>query len=162
MAISRQKLVVTLLLVVVVLVVTLPFFWFFGGIRWLEARVFPPQRPKNMPQNTIWIDAPELPISWHHGWWFGCSPTPSDMANRCRLVMPNGNEVYAGDYLPCSTRSPLSLSEIDPVPPPDGMWIADKRLPELVPIGALRNGDIMVPVVVVDRCNELKGIRHTD
>jgi len=76
--------------------------------------------------------------------------------------MPNGNEVYSGDYLPCSTRSPLSFSEIDLVPPPDGMWIADKRVAQLIPIGALRNGDFIVPVLIADRCDELKGTWQAD
>jgi hypothetical protein len=162
MAIARQKLVVNLLLAFAAVVVALPFFWFFGGIRWLETRVFPPRRPKNMPQNAIWIDAPELPISWHHGWWFGCQTPSSGTANRCRVVMPNGSEVYAGDYLPCRSKSSLAFSELDLVPPPDGMWIADKRLAGLAPIGALRNGDLLVPVLVVDRCDEFKGTQQPD
>jgi hypothetical protein len=133
MAITRQNLVVNLLLAFAAVVVALPFFWLFGGIRWLDTRVFPPRRPKNMPQNAIWIDAPALPISWHHGWWFGCSAPSSGTANQCRLVMPNGDEVYAGNYLPCGSKSVLPLSQIDLVPPPHsvGMWIADNRLTTL-------------------------------
>ena len=79
------------------------------------------------------------------------------------LPMANGSEVYAGEYLPCEDRSPLAVSKIDLVPPPDqvGMWIADKRLKELAPIGALRKGDLLVPVAVLDRCDELKA-KHRD
>src|SRR6266542_3509593 len=157
---SRQKLVVKVLLLVAALVVALPFFWFFGGIRWLETRVFPPRRLKNMPQNAIWIDAPELPISWHHGWWFGCATPSSGEPNRCRVVLCDGSEVYAGDFLPCASKLPLPVSEIDLVFPADGMWIADKRLATLAPIGALRNGDFLVPVPLLDRCSELKGNRN--
>lgn len=159
MGIHRQKLV-NLLLAFSAIVIALPFFWLFGGVRWLETRVFPPQRPKEMPQNAIWIDAPALPISWHHGWWFGCLMSSSGIANECRLVMPNGDEVYAGEYLPCSSKSQLLSSEIELVPPPQkvGMWVADKRLTTLAPIGALRNGDLLLPAVVIDRCDELKGM----
>jgi len=145
-------------LALVTFVVAVPLFWFGGGIRWLETKVFPPQRPKNMPQNAIWIDAPALPISWHHGWWFGCDTPSSGRANYCRLVMTNGSDVYAGEYLPCENGSPVAMSKIDLVPPPDqvGMWITDKRLKESAPIGALRKGDLLVPVAVLDRCDELK------
>jgi hypothetical protein len=155
---DRLSLLSKLILALLALVVALPLFWFVGGIRWLDTTVFPPQRPKDMPKNAAWIDAPALPISWHHGWWFGCDTSSSGRANYCRLVMANGSEVYAGEYLPCKDRSPLAMSEIDLVPPPNqvGMWIADKRLKTLAPIGALRKGDLLVPVAVLDRCDELK------
>jgi hypothetical protein len=57
-----------------------------GGIRWLDTKVFPPRRPKDMPRNDVWIDAPALPISWHHGWWFGYDTPSSGTAGYCRLV----------------------------------------------------------------------------
>jgi hypothetical protein len=158
-AMHRLSLFSRILLLLVVLVVALPLFWFAGGIRWLDTTVFPPRRPKDMPQNAIWIDAPALPISWHRGWWFGCDTSSTGMANYCRLAMANGSDVYAGEYLPCEDKSPLPPSKINLVPPPDqvGMWIADKRLKELAPIGALRKGDLLVPAAVLDRCDELKG-----
>jgi|SRR4051812_37593251 hypothetical protein len=161
---NRRDLLIRLLVGLVVAVMALPLFWMLGGIRWLDTQVFPPRRPKNMPQNAVWIDAPALPISWHHGWWFGCDTPSSSTANYCRLVMANGEEVYAGGYLPCDSRSPLPMSKIDLVPPPEkvGMWIVDKRLTRLVPIGALRDGDLLLPVVVLDRCDELKGAHSTN
>jgi hypothetical protein len=158
---DRLSLFSKLLFALVALVVALPVFWFAGGIRWLDTAVFPPRRPKDMPQNAVWIDAPVLPISWHHGWWFGCDTSLSGTANYCRLVMANGSEVYAGEYLPCQDRSPLLPSDIDLVPPVE-MWIADKRLKELAPIGALRKGDLLVPVAVLDRCDELKAMHRAN
>ena len=161
---DRQSLFSKALLALFALVVAFSLFWFAGGTRWLDTKVFPPRRPKDMPQNAVWIDAPALPISWHHGWWFGCDTPSSGTANFCRLVMANGIEVYAGDYLPCEDRSPVPISKINLVPPPDrvGMWIADKRLKELAPIGALREGGLLLPVGVLDRCNELKAKHHAD
>jgi len=155
---DRQSLVSKLLLGVAALVVALPLFWLAGGIRWLDTRVFPPRRPKDMPQNAVWIDAPALPISWHHGWWFGCDLSPSVAANHCRLVMANGEEVYVGEYLPCGSKVPLPVSTKELVPPPRNveMWIADKRLKTLAPVGALQNGDLLLPVVVIDRCDKFK------
>ena len=159
---SRQNLIPKLLLGLVAILVVLPFFWVFGGIRWLDTQVFPPRRPKSMPENAVWIDAPALPISWHHGWWFGCEMSSSGTANYCRLVMANGEEVYAGEYLPCGGKSPMPVSTVELVPPPDSveMWIADKRLPALAPIGSLRNGNFLLPVVVLDRCDKFKDTRR--
>jgi len=159
---NRRDLLIRLLVGLVVAVMALPLFWLLGGIRWLDTQVFPPRRPQNVPQNAVWIDAPALPISWHHGWWFGCDTPSSGTANYCRLVMANGQDVYAGAYLPCDGRSPVPTSKIDLVPPPDnvGMWIVDKRLTGLVPIGALRDGDLLLPVAILDRCDELKGRPH--
>jgi hypothetical protein len=94
------------------------------------------------------------------GWWFGCDLTPSGTANRCRLVMANGEEVYAGEYLPCGSKVPLPVSTMELVPPPQNveMWIADKRLKTLAPVGALQNGDLLLSVVVLDRCDKFKQI----
>jgi hypothetical protein len=156
---SPQNLVPKLFLGICGVVVALPFFWLFGGVAWLDTQVFPPRRPKNMPKNSVWIDAPGLPISWHHGWWFGCGLSSSGVSNYCRLSGEDGEEIYAGEYLPCGGRSPVPESTIDLVPSPSsvGMWIADKRLARLTPIGALRSGDILLPVATIDQCGKFKG-----
>ena len=60
---DRQSLVSKLLLGVAALVVALPVFWLEGGVRWLDTKVFPPRRPKDMPQNAVWIDAPII-VDW--------------------------------------------------------------------------------------------------
>jgi hypothetical protein len=155
---DRLSLFSRILVALAGLIVGFPLFWFAGGITWLDTKVFPPRRPRDMPQNSVWIDAPALPISWHHGWWFGCETTSSGTANYCRLVMANGTKVFEGEYLPCEGRLPIPMSKLNLVPPPDqvGMWIADNRLKDLAPIGALREGDLLLPVVALDRCDELK------
>src|SRR5215467_3676525 len=143
---DRQDIALRLLLGVLIVLVVPPLFWMAGGVTWLDTKVFPPRRPKDMPQNSVWIDAPSLPISWHHGWWFGCYVAQSGTANYCRFVMANGQEVYAGDYLPCESKTPLPLSTKELVAPPHSggaIWIADKRLKALAPVGAMRNGDLL-------------------
>ncbi len=40
------------------------------------------------------------------------------------------------------------------------MWIADKRLSRLDPIGYLSDGDVLLPVAAIDRCAEFKQGRH--
>jgi hypothetical protein len=85
---SRSPFVIAALFVA--LLIALPVFWVSGGVTWLQTKVFPPRRPKDMPLNSVWINAPSLPISWHHGWWFGCEITQSGAANYCRLVDANG------------------------------------------------------------------------
>ena len=99
-------------------------FWLAGGMHWLN-KAIPPRQPKFMPKNSVWIDAPALPISWHHGWWFGCDMVSSGSANYCRLIRGDGEQVYAGEYLPCSTDSAVAEANIHLVPPADssGMWL---------------------------------------
>jgi hypothetical protein len=156
-AMDRMSMLSKSLLALAAFAVALPLFWMTGGISWLDTKVFPPRPPKDMPQNAVWIDAPALPISWHHGWWFGCEVARSGAANYCRLVMANGQEVYAGEYLPCGSKTPLPASTNELVAPHHGaIWIADKRLNTLAPVGALRNGDLLLPVLVLDRCETFK------
>jgi hypothetical protein len=59
------------------IIIAAPLFWIEGGCGWLQTKVFPPTRPRFMPLNSVWIDAPPLPISWHRGWWFGCGLSSS-------------------------------------------------------------------------------------
>lgn len=153
---SRLPFVIAALFVA--LLIALSLFWVSGGVTWLQTKVLPPRRPKDMPLNSVWIDAPSLPISWHRGWWFGCEVTQSGAANYCRFVDGDGEQVYAGEYLPCGTKTPLPVSTKELVPPPnnEAIWIADKRLNTLAPVGALRNGDLLLPVVVLDRCDKFK------
>jgi hypothetical protein len=157
-----SRLLFVLAAVFVALLVALPLFWVSGGVTWLETKVFPPRCPKDMPPNSVWIDAPSLPISWHRGWWFGCEVNQSGAANYCRFVDANGEQVYAGEYLPCVTKTPLPVSTNELIPPPhnEAIWIADKRLNTLAPVGALRNGDLLLPVVVLDRCEKFKQSGH--
>ena len=113
---------------------------FAGGVRASDAKVFPPRRPKDAPQNAVWVEAPPFPISWHRG-VLRCETPQPGTASYSRLVMPNGTEVYGCEYLPCEDRSPVPMSKINLVPPRDGigLWIADKRLKE-ASIGTLRQG----------------------
>jgi hypothetical protein len=151
---SRRNLVPKLLLAATAVVVAIPFFWLLGGVRWMETEVFPPRRPRNMPDNSIWIDAPAVSLSWHRGWWFGCGISSSGITNFCRLVGANGQEVYAGEYLSCTRESPIPLSSLKLVRPPDppGLWITDKRLAGLAPIGTLESGAVLLPVVALELC----------
>jgi len=155
---SSSKVLFGLAAFSVALLIVLPLFWISGGIRWLDTKVFPPRLPKNMPQNSVWVDAPALPISWHNGWWFGCDVAPSGEENYCRLVMASGEEVYGGEYLPCGSKTPLPVSAEELVPPPHSgaIWIADTRLDKLAPVGALRDGNLLLPVAVLDRCDKFK------
>jgi hypothetical protein len=145
-----------ILLGIALLIVFLPVFWLAGGIRWLEVKVFPPIRPRIMPVNSVWIDAPSLPISWHRGWWFGCGLSNSGTANYCRLVQANGELVYGDEYLPCGTHSVTAEASIRLVPPPDdaSMWLFEEGNNGV--IGFLVNGDLLLPVVAQDKCTRVK------
>ena len=128
-----------------------------------HASLSPPRRPRHMAKNSVWIDAPALPISWHHGWWFGCDISSSGTTNYCRLVGADGKQINAGEYLPCGRGSPIPESSMLLVPPPPrsfGMWLADNRLSSLSPIGYLSDGDILLPAAAIDRCRELTRVRR--
>jgi hypothetical protein len=140
---------------VIAIVIATPLFWVEGGCNWLQTKVFPPKRPRFMPVNSVWIDAPSLPISWHHGWWFGCGFYSSG-TNYCRLVGADGQQVYGGEYLPCDSNSPINDSDIRLVPPPDSsdMWLFSENSDAVV--GFLADGDLLLPLSVRQKCSVLK------
>jgi hypothetical protein len=130
-------------------------FWLLGGLRWME-RVFPPRRPRFMPTNSVWIEAPPLPISWHHGWWFGCDRASSGTANYCRLIRGDGEQVYAGKYLPCRTHVAIAESNIHLVPPANDSDIWLFRWEDTGMIGFLSDGDLLLPPSLQNKCDEVK------
>jgi hypothetical protein len=129
------------------------FFWLGGGIHWLEKDVFPPRRPSFMPANSVWIDAPPLSLSWHHGWWFGCGVSTSGTTNHCRLV-GNGQTVYGGDYLSCRTHAAIPEQALKLIPPPHGsldMWLFGEHADGVA--GYTKGGDILLPVAAMEECD---------
>ena len=131
-----------------------------GGLYWGEKSVFPPKLPGFMPSNSVWIDAPAIPISWHHGWWFGCGVTSTGAANYCRLVRADGEEIYAAEYLPCSDDAPMGENHIHLISPPDSvnMWLFRENHEGV--IGFLANGDLLLPLPVRAQCNQLRARLH--
>jgi hypothetical protein len=151
-----HRLVNFVLVSVTVIIIALPIFWVEGGVSWLETKVFPARRPHFMPLDSVWIDAPSLPISWHHGWWFGCELSSSGTANYCRLVRANGELVYGGEYLPCIYHLPIDEASIRLIPPPRGasMWLFSEKNDGV--IGFLGDGDVLLPVSAQDKCGQVK------
>jgi hypothetical protein len=135
-------------------------FWFAGGLYWLQTSVFPPRRPSFMPRNSVWIDAPPLPISWHHGWWFGCTGSAGASSNHCKLVKADGEEIYGGDYLPCAGGLPIPEEKLNLIPPPgnNDMWLFGEGNDGVV--GFLKNGDILLPVGLAAECDKVKARFH--
>jgi hypothetical protein len=52
---------------------------FCVAVPWYQAR-----RPVDMPNNSIWIDAPHIPFGFYHGWWQGCSKDNGSTATKCK------------------------------------------------------------------------------
>ena len=130
-------------------------FWIFGGVYFLN-KVIPPRRPRFMPKDSVWIDAPPLPISWHHGWWFGCNMASSGTTDYCRLIRnADDGEVYGGEYLPCRTPAALPEDKIRLVPPKDSseMWLFHWRNEGVV--GFLADGDLLLPASMNNKCEEV-------
>ena len=71
------------------------------------------RRPLDMPRNSVWIDAPALPFSFYHGWWFGCWIDSDGRSNRCRLWGSGGLQtVYEGLYVSCDSKAPVQGNEL--------------------------------------------------
>jgi hypothetical protein len=153
---STIRIVAWLLGVPVFTIAAAAIFWASGGVRWLDTKVFPPHRPQSMPLNSIWIEAPPQPISWHHGSWFGCSQSGPGTTNYCRLVGSSGEPIYAGEYVACSSGASIPEHDIHLVAPPnrESMWLF--REGSNGPVGFLLNGDILVPVDVLSKCDQIR------
>jgi hypothetical protein len=141
------------------LLIAAPLLWLLGGLPWIE-EMFPPRRPKHMPTTAIWIEAPRLPISWHHGWWFGCDMASSGTANSCRLVTSDGKQVYADEYLSCNTHLAIAENNLHLLPPPDSveMWLFYWHNEGVA--GFLSDGDLLLPVSLRDKCGEVRERWH--
>jgi hypothetical protein len=121
---------------------------------WYGAR--PAPRPSQMPANSVWIYAPALPFSWHHGWWLGCWIDSDGRSNRCRLWAPSGI-VYEGRYISCESRSPVLGSELQLKAPQDSteMWVGVKTEAVVAPAVFLQNGKALIPIESAKGCEEL-------
>lgn len=125
----------------------------------------PAPRPKSMPSNSVWIEAPTLPVSWHKGWWFGCWIDSDGRSDRCRLWRPGSDNpvVYDGLYVSCDTHSPLPADKLKLKAPDDSMqmWVSVPSHAEFAPAAFLQNGDYLVPLGAPHACEELqKEMKH--
>jgi hypothetical protein len=127
--------------------------------------VWQARRPSDMPRNSVWIDAPTLPFSFYHGWWFGCWIDSDLKSNRCRLWGTGGVQtVYEGLYVSCDKGSPVAVEELQLNAPADSadMWVGHSEGNVFAPAAFLRNGRILVPVEAPGACKELQEmkVRH--
>jgi hypothetical protein len=129
-----------------------------GVLLWWGAQ--PPARPKYMPANSIWVDAPALPFSWHHGWWLGCWIDSDGHSNRCRLWGAGLEKpiVFEGQYISCETHSPVAAEELRLKAPPDSMqmWVGVATKEISAPAAFLENDKHLVPVESPHGCEELR------
>jgi hypothetical protein len=156
---NKLQVLLWMLLALVALMCFAFFFWLGGGVHWLDKDVFPSRRPSFMPANSVWIDAPPLPLSWHHGWWFGCGVSPSGTTNYCRLVS-DGRTIYGGDYLLCRTKAPVPEQALKLIAPPHGsadMWLFGENADGVA--GFTKDGDILLPVAAITKCDAVRAKR---
>jgi hypothetical protein len=129
-----------------------------GILLWWGAQ--PSLRPESMPVGSIWIDAPNVPFSWHHGCWFGCWIDSDGHSDRCRL-WGAGLEtpiVFEGRYVSCETHSPVAADKLRLKAPPDSMQMWVGVAPEEIsaPAAFLQNGKLLVPLGAPHGCEELR------
>ncbi len=117
------------------------------------------RRPSYMPRNSVWIDAPALPFSFYHGWWFGCWIDADHKSNRCRLWGSGGLQtVYEGLYVPCDSKVPVQRDELQLSAPADsmGMWVGNSEHSIFAPAAFLANGKVLVPVEALSDCQKFR------
>jgi hypothetical protein len=146
----------------------------FAIARELEVGIFSPKRPTSLPANTIWIDAPPLPLTFAHGWWFGCEKQNANF-DRCILIGHNdrasggdgGNRVVSDEsYLSCKTQMPLDANDILLRSPAtsENMWISkydtNKKWIDMAPVAFLQNGDILLPASEISQCSKFFGAKR--
>lgn len=125
-------------------------------LRWWGGQ--PSLRPSSMPTDSVWIEAPALPFSWHHGWWFGCWINSDGLSDRRRL-WSQGLEnpiVFDGKYISCENQAPVPANELKLMPPPDSMqmWVGVTSGEVAAPAAFLQNGKHLVPVASPHGCEE--------
>jgi hypothetical protein len=71
-------------------------------------------------------------------------------------VGADGTLVYGGEYLSCAARAPIAEGDIHLVSSPDSEaeWLFAERNKGVV--GFLADGEILLPVAVLDKCAEVK------
>jgi hypothetical protein len=83
------------------------------------------RRPSDMPHNSIWIEAPAVPLGFYRGWWLGCWIDSDHISNRCRFwssgglgVVYEGRSIFTGLRIPESAcwTGPYSSSEMHLTP----------------------------------------------
>ena len=148
---NTHKLMLAALWVAVVMIVGLPVFWIAGGVSWVK-HFLPPKRPVRMPTSSVWIEDPSSPFAWHRGWWFGCTVSASGKTNHCQLITGEEEEVYAGDYLPCGGKKPVSVENLKLGVPlnPSQMWVQVEK--DWAAAGFLEDGKILLPVGALAQC----------
>lgn len=117
------------------------------------------RRPSDMPRNSVWIDAPALPFSFYHGWWFGCWIDSDGRSNRCRLWGSGGLQtVYEGLYVSCDSKAPVQGNELQLSAPADsmGMWVGNSEPGIFAPAAFLANGKVLVPVEALHDCEKVR------
>jgi hypothetical protein len=120
----------------------------------------PSPRPGTMPADSVWIAAPSLPVSWHHGWWFGCWIDSDGHSNRCRLWTARFEKrvEFEGQYVSCQTHSPVPANELKLKAPVEltDMWVVVPTEKLFAPAAFLKNGNYLVPVDSIHGCEQVQ------
>jgi hypothetical protein len=120
------------------------------AVPWYQAR-----RPKGMPKNSIWIDAPHVPFGFYRGWWQGCWKDKDRTVTRCKLWGSGVGTVYVGEYVPCDAQ-PILEKELILEPRSEMWWTTSEKMSGLVPVVLLQDGRTLVPKDTLDVCAKLK------
>jgi hypothetical protein len=120
----------------------------------------PPTRPKDMPPDSVWIEAPVAPFDFSpRGYWLGCWLDTLRNLNRCCVTDWRGHVEFQDEY--------KALSGSEPVPQTDlrlrlvdtaqlSTWSDSYQA--MVPIALLTDGQILVPTKAYDELRRRFGL----
>jgi hypothetical protein len=122
-------------------------------IVWFWWARLPPNRPKGVPSNAVWLWAPPVPIpNTKRGMWMSCRHD-QDQKIHCMTNDKSGRVLYDGVFLPYSGTTAISDRglEIDAEQPghhayDQSVFIGDA----LVPLVHLKGGEILIPAAEYD------------
>jgi hypothetical protein len=117
-----------------------------GTFLWWAGR--PPERPRSVPANAIYIETAITPfkISTTPGTWVGCWYDSNNQTDHCRLTDENGKLKFEDTFLPYSGQTLISQTTLTLDSQRTGhLWTGSYEKGVHVPVIYLTNGQILLP-----------------
>jgi hypothetical protein len=113
----------------------------------------PPNRPREVAASAVWLWAPALGLpAPKRGVWVGCMVNQQDKRVHCQTNDKNGRLEFEGIFAPQTdhgSTADVRSMEIDVEKMSFSLSVFIDS--ELVPLVALKNGEVLIPAVAFDR-----------
>jgi hypothetical protein len=81
-------------------------FWLAGGLH-LDAKGFSSETAEIHANKSVWMEAPPLPISWHHGWGLDVTWFPPELPTTVGLLEATMSKFTRGNICLAAPTSQL-------------------------------------------------------